>query len=65
MWKYWLVQKNLLSSNTIESKISDMAEVFQNIQKFMYFALQLDEPTDICNCVQFIAYLRYEKIDTR
>ncbi|CAG9828795.1 unnamed protein product [Diabrotica balteata] len=50
-----------LSNNTIQRRISDMAEdiqaqVVENLNKCTYFSLQMDESTDISNCAQFITF---------
>lgn len=54
-----------LSNNTIQRRISDMAEdiqaqVVENLNKCTYFSLQMDESTDISNCAQFITFVRYD-----
>lgn len=54
-----------LSDNTVSRRIQDLAcEVkkilIQRIQKSRYFAIQLDESTDITNFAQLMTYVRYE-----
>ena len=54
----------LLSNDTVERRISDIAEdtetqLIEKIKKSKLFALQLDESTDIQNNSILIMYVRY------
>lgn len=53
-----------LSDNTVKRRIDDMAEDIQNqvvdaVKQSPFFAIQLDESTDIAQCSQLIVYVRY------
>ncbi|KAL0822667.1 hypothetical protein ABMA28_004690 [Loxostege sticticalis] len=54
-----------LSDNTIQRRISDMAtdvrdQVIEKIRESTFVALQFDESTDIADCAQFVAFVRFE-----
>ena len=36
-----------------------LSQVITNLQETQFFSLQLDESTDVSNCAQLIAYVRY------
>ncbi|XP_072387391.1 protein FAM200C-like [Diabrotica undecimpunctata] len=53
-----------VSDNTVKRRIDDMAEDIQNqvvdaVKQSPFFAIQLDESTDIAQCSQLIVYVRY------
>lgn len=53
-----------LSDNTVKRRIDDMAkdienQVVEEIKQSPFFAIQLDESTDIAQCSQLIVYARY------
>lgn len=53
-----------LSDNSVKRRIDDMAEDITNqvvdaIKQSPFFAIQLDESTDIAQCSQLIVYVRY------
>jgi hypothetical protein len=57
-----------MSSDTVERRISDMAEnterqLIKKIKKSKLFALQLDKPTDIHNNGNLLTYVRYTDHD--
>jgi len=54
-----------LSNDTVSRRIDEMAndvkeELIKNLKQSTYFALQIDESTDITNFAQLLAYVRYE-----
>lgn len=58
-----------LSNNTVARRISDMAadvkeKLLNKIRTSNYFAIQIDETTDITNMAQLICYVRYEDGNT-
>ncbi|XP_049835140.1 protein FAM200A-like [Schistocerca gregaria] len=58
-----------LSDNTIERRINDMTgdireQLAENLKKNPHFALQFDESTDVLECAQFIAFVRFEADET-
>lgn len=58
-----------LSNNTVSRRISDMAAnvketLLLKIKKSNYFAIQIDETTDVTNMAQLICYVRYEDGNT-
>ena len=53
-----------LSNTTIRGRVKEMSadilsQVIINLQETQFFSLQLDESTDVSNCAQLIAYVRY------
>ncbi len=55
-----------LSNNTVSCRISDMAsdtkeQLLANIMQIQYYALQLDETTDVAGLAQMLTYVRYVK----
>ncbi|XP_050058609.1 zinc finger BED domain-containing protein 5-like [Aphis gossypii] len=57
-----------LSNNTIKNRIEDMSKnildtVLNEIKSSSFFALQLDESTDVASCSQLLVYVRYIKGD--
>uniref|UniRef100_A0A9J7YY69 DUF4371 domain-containing protein n=1 Tax=Cyprinus carpio carpio TaxID=630221 RepID=A0A9J7YY69_CYPCA len=55
-----------LSDNTISRRISDMAQdvkeqVLYSVRNSPFFALQIDESTDVASCAQLLTYVRYVK----
>ncbi|XP_046988243.1 protein ZBED8-like [Schistocerca americana] len=53
-----------LSDNTMKLRIDDMAEDIQNqlvtaVKQWQFFAIQLDGSTDVANCCQLLAFVRY------
>lgn len=53
-----------LSDNTVKRRIDDMAKDIKNqvivaIKKSPFFAIQLDESTDIAQCSHLLVYVRY------
>ncbi|CAH8526265.1 unnamed protein product [Dicrocoelium dendriticum] len=57
-----------LSNNTIKSRIEDMSKnilnkVHNEIKSSPFFAIQLDESTDVVFCSQLLVYVRYIKGD--
>lgn len=55
-----------LSDNTVKRRIDDMADnvlhqLIENIKGSRFYAIQLDESTDIANVSNLLAYIRYEK----
>ena len=53
------------SDNTVSRRIQDLASevkkiLIQRIQKSKFFAIQLDESTDVANFAQLMMYVRYE-----
>ncbi|XP_025420883.1 zinc finger BED domain-containing protein 5-like [Sipha flava] len=62
------INKISLSNNTIKNRIEDMSKnildtVLNEIKSSPFFALQLDESTDVASCSQLLAYARYIKGD--
>ena len=54
-----------LSDNTVSRRIHDLASevkkiLIQRIQQSRFFAIQLDESTDVTNFAQLMMYVRYE-----
>lgn len=54
-----------LSDNTVSRRIQDLASevkkiLIQRIQESRFFAIQLDESTDVTNFAQLMVYVRYE-----
>ena len=54
-----------LSDNTVSRRIQDLASevkkiLIQRIQKSKFFAIELDESTDVANFAQLMMYVRYE-----
>ena len=54
-----------LSNNTAQQRIEDIAmDIEQEVKKSPYFAIQLDESTDVSNCAILLCFVRYkEKTD--
>ncbi|XP_062294532.1 zinc finger BED domain-containing protein 5-like [Scomber scombrus] len=55
-----------LSDNTVKRRIDDMADnvldqLIQDVKASRFYAIQLDESTDIANIANLLAYIRYEK----
>ncbi len=55
-----------LSNDTVSRHISDMAsdikeQLLSNIMQSQYYALQLDETTDVAGLAQLLTYVRYVK----
>ena len=53
-----------LSNNTVSRRIDDMAEdvtvqLLEKVRNSEYFALQLDESTDVANEAQLLVYIRF------
>ena len=54
-----------LSNNTISSRITDISnnileQVMKELKASLFpFSMQLDESTDVSQCVQLLAYVRY------
>ena len=58
------LKQNPLSKNTIKARIEDMAQNIKcqdnaKIKTSPYFAIQLDETTDVVNLSQLIVFVRY------
>nr|ABF20549.1 transposase [Danio rerio] len=55
-----------LSDNTISRRISDIAQdvkeqALDSVRHSPFFALQIDESTDVASCAQLLTYVRYVK----
>ena len=55
-----------LSDNTVKRRIDAMADnvldqLIQDVKASRFYAIQLDESTDIANVANLLAYIRYEK----
>ncbi len=55
-----------LSNGTVSCRISDMAsdskeQLLANIMQSQYYALQLDETTDVAGLAHLLTYVRYVK----
>jgi zinc finger BED domain-containing protein 5/7/8/9 len=55
-----------LSNNTVSRRIDEMAsnvkeKLIQDIKKSKFFAIQIDESTDLTDFAQLLTYVRYEK----
>lgn len=55
-----------LSNNAVSRRIGEMAaqvkeKLIQNIKQSRFFAIQIDESTDLTNFAQLMAYIRFEK----
>lgn len=60
------INKISLSNNTIKNRIEDLRKnildtVLNEIKSSPFFALQLDESTDVASCSQLLVYVRYIK----
>ena len=60
-----VLEKIPLSDSTVCSRIADMAldvkeQVIKELQPARYFAIQMDETTDVVNIAQLMAFVRYE-----
>lgn len=58
-----------LSNNTVKSRIVDMSgnvkeQLIMNVKASCFYALQLDESTDISNDANLLCYVRYEHNDS-
>ena len=54
-----------LSNDTVTRRIDDIAQqvkksLIENIKKSRFFALQLDESTDLSNLAELMTYIRFE-----
>ena len=54
-----------LSNNTVKRMIKDIAmdieqQVIEEVKKSPYFAIQLDESTDMSNCAILLCFVRYK-----
>ena len=54
-----------LSNNTVQQRIEDIAmdieqQVIEEVKKSPYFAIQLDESTDVSNCAIPLCFVRYK-----
>lgn len=53
-----------LSNNTVKARIQNMADdievqLVEKVKKSPYFGIQCDESTDVGNCAQLLAFVRY------
>lgn len=52
-----------LSDNTVQRHISEMIsvkeQVLDGIRESPYFSIQIEESTDVANCVQLVTYVHY------
>ncbi|CAK1592459.1 unnamed protein product [Parnassius mnemosyne] len=58
-----------LSDNTVKRRIDDMAEdikkqVVEAVKESTFYAIQLDESTDIAQCCQLLVFVRYMQNET-
>lgn len=58
-----------LSDNTVKRRIDDMAEDIKNqlveaVKESSFFAIQLDESTDVAQCCQLLVFVRYIQNET-
>jgi len=49
-----------LSNDSVKRRIMDMAVDIEQVKKSKYFAIQLDESTDLSNCAILNCFVRYE-----
>ena len=54
-----------ISNDSVKRRIMDMAvdveeQVIEQVKKWKYFAMQLDESTDWSNCANLVRFVRYE-----
>lgn len=50
-----------LSDNTVNRRISDMAEDVEQVRASEYFALQLNESTDVANATELLVHIIVQK----
>lgn len=63
------LQQISLSDNTVKRRIDDMAEdikkqVVDAVKQSPFFAIQLDESTDVAQCSQLLVFVRYIQNET-